>query len=69
MTRMLPPSTIKPMATGSYFERVMGQHFRRVNDIYRPRPRWRRSASIALQALGYAAVLTVLIFALVGFGD
>ena len=65
MGRMLPPSRIAPMAAdASYFERVMQTHFREVNAA----PREKRS-SLAGQAIGYAAVIFLLLVALGVFGD
>ena len=62
MRRMMPPTKIKPMAEASYFDRVMRLHFLSVNTEG-------TRSNFAGQAIGYAAVIFLLLVALSIFGD
>jgi hypothetical protein len=66
--RMMPPSSTKPIADASYFDRVMMTHFREVNDG-RPRRRISRRAKSYWDATVYGAGIVLLLVLLGIFSD
>jgi hypothetical protein len=64
MKRMLPPSRIEPIQDGNLLERCLNVHL--VSSInYTPGTK----SSFTMQAIGYAAVICLLLGALGIFGD
>ena len=66
--RMMPPSSTKPIADASYFDRVMMTHFREVNGE-RPRRRIPSRTKSYWDAVVYGAGIMLLLVLLGIFGD